>query len=259
MSNLSQFVFQNNQVRVFMIDGQPWFTAKDVALILEYVKTDKMLQLVDEEDKQTINPQNLDNPKMEETFNSNTFRVSLLNESGLYAVIFGSTKPEAKAFKRWVTSEVLPQIRRTGKFEAQPKIENIYAHRVQIASQWDIPKGYWCVFHEISLLANKVGLEYPVAQYDLIDGSVGIRWANYRKGFDWTHPTIKFPILFGDKRDTADITALGYDNKELYYFRDWLERIYTYKCLPQYLSGKYPETFKKLSPQLSLNFDNLIS
>jgi hypothetical protein len=200
--------------------------------------------LVDAEDKQTINPQKLGNPKIEESFNSNTFRVSLINESGLYAVIFNSTKLEAKAFKRWVTSEVLPQIRKTGKYEPQSKL-NIYARRVQIASKWEIPKGHWCVFHEISLLANKAGETYQVSEYDLIDGSVGKCWSNYRKAFDWIEPTLMFPIFFGDSRDAAQIEVHGYRNSELPHFRDWLENVYTLERLPKYLTGKYGQLMKR--------------
>ena len=137
--------------------------------------------------------------------------------------------------------------------EVQPKITNIYAHRVQIASQWDIPKGYWCVFHEISLLANKVGLEYPVAEYDLIDGSVGQAWNKYRRCFDWCQETITFPVFFGDNRDKADVHAKAYPNSELTYFRNWLENDFTYGRLPKYLEWKYG---KLLSGQMSLNLLN---
>ena len=77
MSNLAQFAFGNNQVRVVLIDGQPWFVAADLAKILEYANTGKMLQIVDKEDSVEINPQKLDNTKMVLSFNSNTFRVSL--------------------------------------------------------------------------------------------------------------------------------------------------------------------------------------
>ena len=139
--------------------------------------------------------------------------------------------------------------------EEQPKI-NIYAHRVAIASKWDIPKGHWCVFHEISLLANKVGLEYPVAEYDLIDGSVGQAWNKYRKCFDWCQETTTFPVIFEDNRDKAHVEAKAYRNSELSYFRDWLENVYTYERLPKYLDWKYG---KLISPQLSLNFDMLPS
>ena len=181
--------------------------------------------------------------------------MAVISESGLYRLILTSRKPQAEPFQDWVCQEVLPQIRKTGKFEAQPKI-NIYAHRVAIASKWDIPKGHWCVFHEISLLANKVGLEYPVAEYDLIDGSVGQAWNKYRKCFDWCQETITFPVTFGDNRDKAHVEAKAYRNSELSYFRDWLENIYTYDRLPKYLDWKYG---KLISPQLSINFDMLLS
>lgn len=123
MTNLTQFAFQNNQVRVLLLDNNPWFTAKDVAFVLGYTEPARMLQLVDEEDKQVINPQKLDSIKMVESFGNNTFKLSVINESGLYSVIFNSTKPEAKIFKKWVTSEVLPQIRKTGSYQAKPKSE----------------------------------------------------------------------------------------------------------------------------------------
>jgi prophage antirepressor-like protein len=113
---LELFEFNSNQVRVIILDNQPWVVAMDVAKILDYVKVDKMLNLVDDEDKRTENPHKLNNSILEETFDSNTFRVSLINESGVYACIFGSTKPEAKIFKRWVTSELLPSIRKTGSY-----------------------------------------------------------------------------------------------------------------------------------------------
>lgn len=120
MSILTQFAFQSNQVRILILDNEPWFVAKDVAQVLEYVDNRRMLDLVDEEDKQVINPQKIEAAKIAESFSSNTFKVSIINESGLYAVIFGSTKPSAKGFKKWVTSEVLPQIRKTGKYEPKP-------------------------------------------------------------------------------------------------------------------------------------------
>ena len=113
---LELFEFNSNQVRVIILDNQPWVVAMDVAKILDYADPSKMLNLVDDEDKRIENPHKLDNAKMAETFNSNTFKVSLINESGVYACIFGSTKPEAKAFKKWVTSELLPTIRKTGSY-----------------------------------------------------------------------------------------------------------------------------------------------
>ena len=93
-------------VRVKVINGAPWFVGKDVAASLGYTKTRNAIsQHVDNEDalKQGV-PDN-------QGFIQETI---LINESGMYALIFGSKLPTAKAFKRWVTNEVLPSIRRTG-------------------------------------------------------------------------------------------------------------------------------------------------
>jgi prophage antirepressor-like protein len=113
---LELFEFNSNRVRVFILDSELWIVALDVAKILDYADPSKMLNLVDEEDKRIENPHKLENAKMAESFSSNVFKVSLINESGVYACIFGSTKPEAKIFKKWVTSELLPTIRKTGSY-----------------------------------------------------------------------------------------------------------------------------------------------
>lgn len=99
-------------VRVKVINGAPWFVGKDVAASLGYTKTRNAIsQHVDNEDalKQGV-PDN-------QGFIQETI---LINESGMYALIFGSKLPTAKAFKRWVTNEVLPSIRRTGAYSVCP-------------------------------------------------------------------------------------------------------------------------------------------
>lgn len=116
---LELFEFNSNQVRVIILDGEPWVVAMDVAKILDYNHCPHMLDLVDDEDKRVENPQKFDCPKIRQSFNSNTFKVSLINESGVYACIFGSTKSEAKMFKKWVTSELLPTIRKTGSYSTR--------------------------------------------------------------------------------------------------------------------------------------------
>ncbi len=120
-NTLTVFNFQDQNVRVVVIDNQPWFIAMDVSKIFEYADGIKMLNLVDEDDKRVINPHKIGNAILAESFSSAVYKVSIVNESGLYAIIFGSTKPQAKEFKKWVTSEVLPQIRKTGKYAVEEK------------------------------------------------------------------------------------------------------------------------------------------
>lgn len=102
--------FTNNNfgtVRTICHDGEPWFVGKDVAAILGYKNTSKALaDHVDTEDK-------LNNDSLLSLGQRGGW---IINESGLYSLIISSKKPEAKAFKRWITSNVLPTIRKTGGY-----------------------------------------------------------------------------------------------------------------------------------------------
>jgi prophage antirepressor-like protein len=104
-----EFNFGQEKVRTMMGEGgEPWFVAKDVCAVLDFKYPSDALKYLDEDEQALIiNPSITKNPNG---------KVSLVNESGLYALIFKSRKPEAKRFKKWVTSEVLPQIRKTGQY-----------------------------------------------------------------------------------------------------------------------------------------------
>lgn len=119
MSNLTRFEFRNNSVRLITIDGDPWFVAKDLCDVLEIKNPSQALSRLDEDEKRNL-PYDVvvtlnDDP--------DTTRLSAISESGMYALVLSSRKPEAKPFRKWVTSEVLPAIRKTGKYETQkPKV-----------------------------------------------------------------------------------------------------------------------------------------
>lgn len=98
------------EIRTVTIDGEPWFVGKDVAEALGYERTaDAIRQHVEEEDKLT----------RRFTDSGQGRQMTVINESGLYALIFGSKLESAKRFKHWVTSEVLPAIRKTGSYQMQ--------------------------------------------------------------------------------------------------------------------------------------------
>ena len=103
-------VFNNpefGEVRSIQIDGEPWFVGKDVAAALGYENTrDALVKHVDEEDKGVAKCDTLGGPQ----------DMTIINESGVYALIFGSKLESAKRFKHWVTKEVLPSIRKTGSY-----------------------------------------------------------------------------------------------------------------------------------------------
>lgn len=102
-------IFENSEfgkVRTLMIDGEPWASGKDVATALGYANPQKAIRdHVDPEDK-TVN----------DSFTVNGTTPALINESGLYSLILSSKLPKAKEFKRWITSEVLPALRKTGHY-----------------------------------------------------------------------------------------------------------------------------------------------
>ena len=100
------------EIRTVTIDGEPWFVGKDVAEILGYSNTRKALaDHVDEEDK-------MDGVTIRDSIGREQNPVCI-NESGLYSLILSSKMPNAKKFKHWVTSEVLPAIRKTGSYQMQ--------------------------------------------------------------------------------------------------------------------------------------------
>ena len=99
------------QIRTVNIDGEPWFVGKDVAQVLGYSNTKQaLLSHVDADDKLQGDGVTIRDPMGREQ------RPTVINESGLYSLILSSKLPSAKKFKHWVTSEVLPSIRRTGMF-----------------------------------------------------------------------------------------------------------------------------------------------
>jgi len=100
---------ENASIRMKMIDDKPWFVAKDVCEILGLIKYRDALSHVDDEDKRvSIVVDTLGGPQS----------MTAVNESGFYALIFQSRKPQAKAFRKWVTSEVLPSLWKYGYYVA---------------------------------------------------------------------------------------------------------------------------------------------
>ena len=132
-------VFNNaefGKVRTVTHNGEIWFVGKDVASALGYTKLDAMYRIIDDLDKWKINPQTIEFtgfPQNGATLesNPNVKILVMINESGLYQAIFNSTLSTAKQFKHWVTSEVLPSIRKTGSYSVkQEKADELKEKRV---------------------------------------------------------------------------------------------------------------------------------
>lgn len=103
------FIYSGSQVRTIIKNDEVWFVAKDVCGILDIADARKAVQRLDEDERSLI-PVTDSLGRKQETF--------IVNEPGLYALILGSRKSEAKQFKRWITHEVIPTIRKTGGYVA---------------------------------------------------------------------------------------------------------------------------------------------
>lgn len=112
MENLISLEYQGNPVRCIQKDGAPWWVLSDVCKVLSIGNPRNVATRLDEDEKNTVH--------LKDGIRGNP-NFTIINESGLYNVLLRSDKPEAKPFKRWVTHEVLPQIRSTGKYEAKPE------------------------------------------------------------------------------------------------------------------------------------------
>lgn len=146
-------IFENSEfgkIRTMSVNNEPWFVGKDVAEILGYGNPRQgIASHVDDEDKGV---QKMDTP-------SGTQNMTIINESGLYSLILGSKLPAAKKFKRWITSEVIPSIRKTGGYNL-PK-DYLSALKALVVAEEEKQK----------LLAENEELKPKAAFYDDVTGS----------------------------------------------------------------------------------------
>lgn len=131
MNGLQVFNYNSSEVRTVMRDGEPWFCLVDVCRVLDLSSPHKVAERLDRDELTGIKVRS----------GGQTREMTFINESGLYSVILRSDKPEAKPFRKWVTSEVLPTIRKTGGYGvdgtkaalAEAKLNN---SRARVASAW---------------------------------------------------------------------------------------------------------------------------
>lgn len=126
-TNLPQlFTYDSGQqIRTVIIDGEPWFVATDICAVLGIADTRKAVGYLDD-DERTTNPVTDSLGREQNT--------SIVNEPGLYSLILRSRKPEAKTFKRWITHEVIPTIRKTGSY-GTAQIPGSFAEALELAAR----------------------------------------------------------------------------------------------------------------------------
>lgn len=133
MNEVINFDFQGQKVRSMLIEGNPYFVGRDVATVLEFSNPRKaVIDHVDNEDK--INGVTIRDSMGREQ------KPILINESGVYSLIFGSKLPKAKSFKRWVTSEVLPSLRQRGTYSINQNKDAEDGNRVVIENMIELSK-----------------------------------------------------------------------------------------------------------------------
>ena len=121
-NNVTIYQFEQNEVRMVRKGGEPWFVLADLCKVLELSTPSKVSERLDRDEKGVSLIHTLGGAQ----------KVTVVNESGMYAVILRSDKPQAKPFRKWVTSEVLPSIRKTGKYEMKQS-DDLKAKRVETA------------------------------------------------------------------------------------------------------------------------------
>ena len=156
-NQITTFNFQNNQIRSFLDEANnPWFVATDVCKVLSIKNTTDALKNIDEDCRSRLK---LDrNPKP----------LNTINESGLYTLVLrcdDSIKAGTVAYKfrRWVTKEVLPQIRKTGKYESKPKPTMKQSYVLASKDLWNTPDSYFLdkieEYHKKNIIKNSLALD----------------------------------------------------------------------------------------------------
>lgn len=225
MTDNKIIVFENEdfgELRTVEIDGEVWFVGKDVAMILGYgngkVKSKALANAikdhVDIEDKRFLNYDELKAYQNGDLKNISHYGMTIINENGLYSLVFGSKLSTAKNFKHWVTSEVLPSLRKTGTYNTQA-FEELKAEVINLKEELEknkLPKKTYSPWF---------GCMHP--KYKLIEDSLGItRGALYRE------------IL----KELANRYGLDtYQIEQDYLYENCLDKCYPldpYQCVPQY-------------------------
>ena len=149
-------IFKNEcfgEVRTMVINGEPWFVGKDVAEVLGYKSPSVAIcENVDSEDKTTF--------VISESGSKYKSKTTFINESGLYALILSSKLPQVKEFKRWVTSEVLPQIRKTGAYLTQDFCMRVLNAEGTVTTT-QIAQDYGMTAHDLNQILVDMKLVYP--------------------------------------------------------------------------------------------------
>lgn len=249
-TNIQIFQTANrSRFRTIDIDGKPWFVFADVCRALDFKTKNGSFshhaERLDPDDRSiAVIPRDGDKPSPSE--GEGGINMIIVNEPGLYTLILRSDKPEAKAFKKWVTSEVLPAIRKTGNFTSgAPQAEWQPFHDRLNTALVAVPEGFFSIFREMAdLTAQLITQGAVVDDATIPDISLGQAWAK-----EWTtkghENDFGFRIAYEHNYPSSFRQAKSnpqwpwcYPEDALPTFRRWVRNVYLPVNYPQYLTRK---------------------
>lgn len=225
------------------IDDEPWFIAKEVCDVLEIKNTSDAVSSLDEDEKQTI--------VLTDSLSRNPNKI-IISESGLYALIFRSKKPSAKKFRKWVTKEVLPAIRKTGSFGINRQETPNFV--IRFNDNWDrTERGYFSVIGELFVRLygkfEQLGYQIPNKAFDgkemRPDNSVGRLFSDYLKE---NHPEFEKSYKFYNHLfpDGHEFEARQYENIVLPAFIHYVDTHWIPSKAQKYFEQRDPKALDYL-------------
>lgn len=219
------------------IDGEAWFIASEVCKLLEIKNTSDAVSTLDDDEKNTI--------AITDGTSGNPNK-TIISESGLYALIFKSKKPSAKKFRKWVTKEVIPAIRKTGSFGINRLETPNFVIRYN--DNWDrTDKGHFSVISELFIRLygrfERVGYQIPNKAFNgkeiRPDTSVGIMFSSYLKK---NHPdkASDFKMYMHKFQNGLELEARQYKNELLPIFIDFVDSYWIPDNAQKYFKERDP-------------------
>ena len=230
---------QHEEFRVLDRDGEPWFVLNEVCGKLDIKNVGGAASRLDDDEKDDIRLTDAIG-RMQKTV--------IINESGLYSIILRSTKDEAKQFKKWITSEVLPSIRKTGSYKGTTP-----AFIQRANANWDkVDQGYFSVINELAVLVwgrleregHILADKSPKGTENRPDTAVGMRFARW---LDDNHPEAsKDYKMYWHTTNEKTFEARQYPYASLHLFRNYVETVWWPEHFADYVKTRDPKALEYL-------------
>ena len=219
MNEMKVFNFNESVVRTMVVNNEIWLVAKDVCDVLEISNSRDALSRLDSDEKGVV---------LTDT-NGGAQKLQYVNESGLYSLIMGSRKPEAKAFKKWITSEVLPSIRKNGMYATEVTVEKMLSDpdfaielltslKEERAKRIEVEKTNTILMHVTkNYTATEIAKEMGLKSATELNRILTDKKVQYKQNETW--------VLYSKYADKGytDIKQQVLDNGHVIYDRKWTQ------------------------------------